>query len=380
MSDITVKQLAEDVGIPVELLLTQLKQAKLDKSGAEDVITEAEKLQLLTHLRESHGKKASNASGTPRKITLKRKTVTELKQPGSTVRAPGRGSVNRGGKTVSVEVRKKRTYIKRSSITDDDKSRLEAEAAQKALEEQAEQRRLVEAENQARQAAEAKRRETEEALKLAAQEEEKKKREAEEQKRLEAERMQSEQEQLELRRQEEAVARLKVEQESKHAPKERVGKKSTRRDAEDEGDEPRGRGRKELHVSEDKRGRRRGKPVRQKAVAPIPDTQHGFVKPTAPVVREVEIPETISVADLAQRMTVKAADVIKGLIKMGMMVTINQQLDSDTATLVVEELGHKAVPQKTADIEAEVMSSLEDEVQGETKPRAPAVTIMGHVD
>ncbi len=382
MSEITVKQLATDVGIPVELLLAQLKQAKLAKSSAEDVVTEAEKLQLLTHLRESHGKKSAGATGTPRQITLKRKTVTELKQPGTAARTAGRGaSSHRGGKTVSVEVRRKRTYIKRGSITEDKVGKNEAEAAQRALEEQAAQRRRIEKENEARREAEIKRREAEEALKRAAEEEARKQQEAEEKKRLEEERLRTEKEEAELRRQEEAAARVRLENEAKQAVRERAGKKpASKKGASQEAPEGRGRGRRELHVSEDKRGRRRSKPVRQKSVAPVTDSQHGFVKPTAPVIREVEIPESISVADLALRMSVKAADVIKELMKMGMMVTINQQLDSDTATLVVEELGHKAVAQKSADIEAEVLSALEDDEQGETKPRAPAVTIMGHVD
>ncbi|OQX46471.1 MAG: translation initiation factor IF-2, partial [Candidatus Sedimenticola endophacoides] len=109
------------------------------------------------------------------------------------------------------------------------------------------------------------------------------------------------------------------------------------------------------------------------------DAQHGFQRPTAPVVHEVEVGESIVVADLAQKMSVKAAAVIKELMKMGMMVTINQPLDHDTAVLVVEEMGHKAVALRESSIEDEVMSALEAQ-GGEQQSRAPVVTIMGHVD
>ena len=382
MSDITVKQLADDVGIPVDLLLSQLGQASLPKSGAEDIITEDEKHQLLTHLRESHGKSQPGAAGSPKKITLKRKTVTELRQPGAPGRTIGRGPTQRGGgKTVSVEVRRKKTYVKRTTVDEGEQRIEEAEAARKALDEQALQIRGIEEENKARQEAERQRLEEENAKQLAAVEEELKRNQAAELERKEEEDKKRDQRAKELRQQEDEARMAKLEVQAKEVAVEKSGKKgAARKEEQKEKEKPKGRGRRELHVSQDKRGRRRGRAVQPKGAASNKDAQHGFVMPTEPMVHEVEIPESITVADLAQRMSVKAADVIRELMRMGMMVTINQPLDRDSASLLVEEMGHKAVAQKEADIEAEVMSSLDDDVQGELSPRAPVVTIMGHVD
>ncbi|MCB1849944.1 MAG: translation initiation factor IF-2, partial [Gammaproteobacteria bacterium] len=312
-------------------------------------------------------------------------TVTELRQPSATGRSTGRGPLARGaGKTVSVEVRRKKTYVKRSTVSDDEKRLEEAEAARKALEDQARLRHDISEENKARQEAEKRRIEEEEANRRRAQEEEERRlREEEEARRREMEEQRRVQEAEEQREREEAARLARLEVKAKDVVYERAGKRSVSRDEEDlgeESDRARGKGRKELHVSEGKRGRRRSKPVTTKTVPVSTETQHGFVRPTEPVVREVEIPESITVADLALRMSVKAADVIKELMKMGMMVTINQVLESDIASVVVEEMGHKPVAQKAADIEAEVMSSIEEEFQGELQPRAPVVTIMGHVD
>lgn len=390
MSDVTVKQLATDVKIPEELLLAQLKEAGVIKSAGGDLVNEAEKAQLLKHLRESHGKKESLAAAGGKKITLKRKSVSELQQPSAGGRAPARGSVARAGKAVSVEVRRKRTITKRTSASDQEQIQIEAEAARKALAEQAEKKRQIEAEDQARRDAEEARqraevdgradqvelrRQAEEADAAAAIEEEKRKAEEEEARRKEDEAQKKASEEAK-RSEEEQAQKARVEQESQAVAEEKAGKKGAHRKDERPAAKPRGR--KELHVSADKRGRRKGKPVRQKAVSDR-EVEHGFVKPTSPVIRDIQVPESITVADLAMEMSVKAAAVIKELMKMGMMVTINQPLDRDTATLVVEEMGHRAVEKVEQDIEADVISSINED-QGEEVPRAPVVTIMGHVD
>ena len=404
MSDVTVRQLAKDVGIEEARLLTQLKDAGVDKSSPDDVISVSEKAKLLAHLRESHGKKDdSETTNGPKKITLKRKTVSELQQPAAGGRGPSsRGAPRAAGKTVSVEVRRKRTYVKRGTASEDEKTLQDAEAAVKALEEQAAKRQQIEAEDQAR-------RDAEEALrhaelnKISAEEskrleEEARLREVEEKERQEAreaERLKAEQEQKakeELQQSEAAKdmpEAIPAVEEKPSAPVKSSDERGAKRSAnKKEGRSQSGRSKKEsddgdsrtkLHVSADKRGRRKGKAGRGRASPAQTDSQHGFVKPTAPVVREIEVPDSITVAELASQMSLKAAAVIKELMKMGMMVTINQPLDHDTATLVVEELGHVAVTKKDESIETQVMNSL-DEIQGKLEHRAPVVTIMGHVD
>ncbi len=396
MSDVKVKQLAGDVGIPVETLLSQLEKAGVKKKDGEDMVTEAEKAQLLAHLRESHGKKGTDGAGSGRKITLKRKSVSELRQPAAAGRTPVRGTA-RGGKTVSVEVRRKRVISKVESDSEKERKLREAEAARKALAEQEELKKKIAAEDDARRKAEQAKRENELKEKQQAQEQKlkeeaptaKKEKETQEKSTPESKTPVKETKASDTREltEEEALEEAKkkaIEAEAQRVAEEKSGKKIAHRK-----DEPsRGRhkdkatrhGREELHVAKDKSGRRKGKAQKRRPVQMQQETQHGFVKPTAPVVHDVEIPDTITVADLAQKMSVKAAEVIKELMKMGMMVTINQPLDRDTSTLVVEEMGHNPVMHKAGDIEAEVISSLDEEVKGEQVSRAPVVTIMGHVD
>jgi translation initiation factor IF-2 len=375
MSEGTVNQLATDVGIPVDRLLKQLSDAGIAKQSAEDVITEQEKMDLLNHLRRSHGKKVTAASVSgARKIALKRKTTTELHQPASG-RTTARSPAARPAKTVSVEVRRKRTVIKQVETDEVRQQALlrEAEEAKQALAEQAEQRKRIEEETEARRRAEDARR----------QAEEESRRQSEEHRRSAEEQLAAEVAKRDLEAQPAPPPAPQPVEPVK--PAEPKAAKKARRQRGDEGDsKERGKsGRRELHVAPSRRGQRAtGKAGRRGGRDAVSgDGQHGFQRPTAPVVREVEVPETITVGDLAQRMSVKAGEVIKALMKMGMMVTINQALDQETAMLLVEEMGHTAVQQRQEDVEEELLSAVEEDMQqGEMEPRAPVVTIMGHVD
>ncbi|MGD8574991.1 MAG: translation initiation factor IF-2 N-terminal domain-containing protein, partial [Gammaproteobacteria bacterium] len=377
MAEVTVKQFAEVVGIPVERLLTQLEEAGLEIKKPDEKINDDQKLQLLTYLRQSHGAESkANDGAEPRKITLKRRSVSELKLAGSQGRA----------KTVPVEVRKKRTYVKRSAILEEEAKRKaeearqrEAEEAARLAEERAEQEKLEKAEAEKRAAEEAARQE-EEAEAARQAKEEAAKREADE----EVERKQAEEADRERRAQEEA---RKAEQEARRleeAEERKQQRAAPKRPAapakEAEKGAPTRYGRQELHVAQDKSGRRKKKGARRRGGVQVRmDTRHGFEKPVAPIVREVAIPETITVADLAQKMAVKATEVIKVMMKMGAMATINQVIDQDTATLVVEEMGHKPKALRENELEEQVLEeAAETETEGTTRP--PVVTIMGHVD
>ena len=359
MTEVTVKQFAEVVGVPADRLLAQLVEAGMEINDENATISESEKTQLLDFLRESHGKRGTTSSAAPKKITLKRKSLSELQTSVPTPRAPGTRGPLRGARTekkiVTVEVRKKRTYVKRADLVAEEQERQEQEAAEKAR---------IEAEEQAR--VDAIRKQKEEVRRL---EEEKR---AEEESRLKAEQEEK------LKAAEAAKQQSQAEVESRAREEERQKKRGEAKRKEDAGKHTR-YGRQELHVAADKSGRRKKKPRSSRRVTIAPTGEHGFALPTAPVVRQVDVPENISVSELAQKMSVKAAEVIKAMMKMGVMATINQVLDQDTAILVVEELGHLAKPLQTDTLEAELEQQVR-EISGERTARPPVVTIMGHVD
>jgi translation initiation factor IF-2 len=368
MSEVTVKQFAEVVGVPTDRLLMQLVEAGLEIQDENATITETQKTQLLDFLRESHGRRDPVTSTAPKKITLKRKSHTELHTSVPAARPPGGRGIVRGAKpekkTVIVEVRKKRTYVKRTDLLAEEQERQEQEAAEQAR---------LEAEEQAR--IEAARKEQEEAIR---REEEAKR--AEEESRLKAEEEQKRKAEEETRKaapakagpRAPAPAREEVRQ-KKPADKERKVKSLVE-------DEKTSRyGRTQLHVAADKSGRRQKKSKTSRRVTITPTQEHGFERPTAPVIHEVDLPANIAVSDLAQKMSIKSAEVIKTLMKMGVMATINQLIDQDTATLVVEEMGHVARPVQENALEAELKQRIQ-EVSGERLPRPAVVTIMGHVD
>ena len=349
MADVTVSQFADVLKVPVEKLLSQLDEAGIKVNGSDDTITEDAKLELLTHLRRSHGQTESPAAGAaPRRITLKRKSQSELRLAGSQGRA----------RTVNVEVRRKRTYIKRDV--------LEKQA-------QAEQEELDRQRREEQERIDAEKREQERLL----AEKETSARLAEEDKRKQNEAIQ--QAEIEAREAAEVAARAAAEEQARLGRAEQDAKERRQKEKQKSKAPDTRYGRKELHVAGDKSGRRKRKtPSRRRPVSISSDGQHGFEKPTAPVVREVEIPENIAVSELAQRMAVKANEVIKILFNMGAMVTINQVIDQDTATLVVEELGHTAIPISGTEVDEDLLA--DEQPVGDKAPRAPVVTIMGHVD
>ncbi|MGH8125597.1 MAG: translation initiation factor IF-2 [Rhodanobacteraceae bacterium] len=374
MSEVTIKQLAGLVGIPEDKLLTQLAEAGMRFDSIDQVISKQEKGKLLDFLRTHHGKQATAAAATPRQITLKRRKVSEITVAG------GRGA---SAKTVNVEVRARHTYVKRAAIATDGVVDSEREEALRKLKESQEQH-----ERELAELAEQDRRRKEEQLRMEAAEAERK--------RAEEARALAEVEAAAARTAEPAAtgeadtatasprrhdAPKPARDKDPAAHKSRRSRGSHRmRDDEEEGAARYSGG--ELHLTDAERARRstrkRGRP---RADLSQITGQHGFSMPVAPMMREISIGETIVVSDLAQKMAVKGSEVVKALFKMGTMVTINQTLDHDTAALVVEELGHKAVDAQEKTAETELAAHVvTDAAEGEQKPRPPVVTIMGHVD
>ena len=385
MSDKTVRQLAEVVGIPLDKFLEQLQQAGLAVKSVDDAISEDEKMKLLKHLRQRHGKEtaeSSEAAAMPKRVTLKRRSVSELRQS----QAPGQV-----GKTVSVEVRKKRTYVKRTEVTDLEQQR-ELEQAKKALEEQqqqiaAEEKLIREREQERdRQKAEAEKRKQQEqaqpevaaAAPTAAEKQVQEKEQTAEKKAQEE--LDEETKKLQEMKQEAERKIAKVaERVAEAARKKQEAAKQGRKKTAPERYEA-VEGKKKSMFDSTSGLKRKKRKERQKSRRVVDaDAKHQFEMPVAPVVREVVVPENIVVSDLAQKMSIKSAEVIKHLMKLGIMATINQAIDQETAAILVEELGHKPILQSNDDKENEMLASLESE-DYEQKPRAPIITIMGHVD
>ncbi len=347
MSEMTVKDFAAKVGRDVPRLLEQMKEAGLGHKTEGDAVSEEDKRQLLDFLTKSHGGDTS-ATAPKNRITLTRKT---------------RSRINTGerGKTIEVQVRKKRTYVKRAE--DDVAPEPVEDAGPRQLVGDMADSQQAQAEQEARDAEASKTRAAEESAREAAA-------------KLEAEKVVTQPQVLvpELVEQpagDEQPAPPKEGRTDRRTapPKKTAAKKGRHERDDDDRDERRRGGGKKVKRAERRGGRRGGSPGGGK---------HGFQKPTQPIVREVSIPESISVADLADKMSIKANEVIKAMFNMGAAVTINQTIDQDTASIVVEEMGHKAKLIKDDALETAMLEGISYE--GEEITRSPVVTVMGHVD
>ncbi|MDN5871215.1 MAG: translation initiation factor IF-2 [Nitrococcus sp.] len=373
MARTTVRQFADVIGIPVDRLLIQLSDAGLQDIEPDSPMSDADKTLLLGHLRGAQ-KEQDDGPG-PRQITLKRKSHSQITLPS----AGGSGRGPRHSRTVTVEVRKRRTYVKRSVVQAEEHER-EARVLEDALHDELRQAQAREGEERRRQEEEAAQQQAEHAEReglaheaVAAQEgsalapakqtlhPSDEVAQAQEAEAARPKKGKEEEEERERKRLE-AEARREREAEERAARKAARGK---------------GKGKKRLRVEVKPAMARGARRVRKGSASE--QIQQVFEKPTAPVVREVVIPEAITVGELAQRMSVKAADLIKEMMKQGIMATINQAIDQSTAVLLVEEMGHRPRIVKESALEDEALAATV-EPQGERAARAPVVTIMGHVD
>ena len=369
MAQVTVDKLAQTVGASVERLLKQMKEAGLSHTSADASVSDEEKQILLGYLKGLHGTTASE----PRKITLRRKTLTTLR------------SANR--KTVNIEVRKKRTYVKR---TDEDSESIAKAASQESAVATAMpvKSSIV---SSATDEIEAKRVAAIES-RIKAEEEEKKKTEAVIKQKVEETEKTVSTDTPEISGTGKPVRSAKPSPDPQphvidSAPEK--GRRSNRKSDDDDimrrAKRPLGKGTKKkprLMIDEVADEGRKKMRLKSGISAPLKiDNKHTFQKPTQKIILEVIIPSEITVAQLASSLNIKAGLVVKELMKLGLSVSINESIDQETAFLLVEELGHKPLAAVDDNVEAELIQQFERYRQsGNSAPRAPIVTVMGHVD
>lgn len=356
MAETTVKDFASKIRRDVDRLLVQMKEAGLPQTSEDDVVSEEDKRKLLDHLTAQHGG-GSGPNASRNRITLTRKTKSRI-------------STGERNKTIEVQVRKKRTYV-RPEQQEEAEENAEAAAPEEAAQAAASEAPVQETATQAEQEST-----TPAAEDAASAEDSKPAVKSPEEAALEAvaqEESGSDASQNDVN----ANAPLKEPRNDTRRGREAGGRKSGRKSHDRHDDDDR-RERNERRSGPGKKAKRAERRGGRRSGRDNQQNQHGFQRPTQAVVREVNIPESISVADLADRMSVKAAEVIKAMFNMGAAVTINQTIDQDTASIVVEEMGHKPKLIKENAVEEEVLEGISYE--GDEVTRAPVVTVMGHVD
>lgn len=355
MAEVSIREFAGTLKMPVEKLLSQIKEAGLPHTDADHVISTDDKTRLLAQLKKGRG---GDAEAAPRKITLKRKTLGTLRTAGSHGR----------GRTVNVEVRRKRTYIKRSAVDQEEAGKPEETAA---LEEQKPVEQPAQEAAQAAQETPAPTPET----KPAGEEAE-----------PAAESRPAEPPPAQPPAKADAARGAKAPPKRRGRGKPAATAQPEKRKSSLRPKAPAQKRRKPIHVNDDfvleggdiddlARGRRVGRKAKPRLAS-----EHAFEKPTEFISREIIIGEANTVAQLAQGMSVKSAEIIKILLNMGVMATINHTLDQDTSTLVIEELGHRAKFVSADAIEEQLAESIAMEDGQSEESRAPVVTVMGHVD
>jgi translation initiation factor IF-2 len=362
MADVTISELAGVVGVSVDKLLSQVKEAGLPHTKVDEQISNEDKNSLLLFLRRSHGDREAT-DGAPKKITLKRKTIATLKS----------ASTHGRGKTVNVEVRKKRTYVKRSTIADDEVVQDGEALTEETLDPNLEAAQETTEDDQVTADVE-----------LKVGEEVEKPVDVKAPPKIEAVVPEVPLEEAEAARAAKSGAKRKGA--GKSGGEDPAEKKKTHLRNKSKAQAPK-RQAKNIHVNDDfvlegddfdeiggraRRGGRKGKRLTAQ--------KHAFEKPTEFITKEIQIGEANTLGDLAQQMSVKSGELIKILINMGVMATINQVLDQDTSTLLVEEMGHKASFVSEDAIEEQLVDSIEAEIGNVEVARAPVVTVMGHVD